>query len=153
MHNLSKSVKYERVTVDGTNYVLSAGTTDVNSGVVDTQGYEGVAFVAQVGAIAANGAVTVKAQQDTASNMATAADIAGTSQGATADTDDNKLIVVDIYRPQERYVRLAITRGDSGNSTIDSLIAIKYLPQHKPVTQGTDVYGVEVFNSPAEGTA
>lgn len=152
-HNLFKNALAIPVTVDGTNYLLAAGTSDVNSGIVDTLGYKGIAWVVMLGAIAASGAVTVKAQQGAASNLSDAADLAGTSQGPTADTDDNKVIIVDIYRPQERYQRLAITRGDGGNSTINALFCILYNPDHaNPVSQA-NAFGAEFFNSPAEGTA
>lgn len=153
-HNLFKHCEIQRVTVDGTNYILAAGTTDVNSGVVDTRGYKGIAWVMAIGVIAASGAVSVKAQQGEASNLSDAADLAGTAQGATADTDDNKLIVIDMYRPKERYQRIATTRGDGGNSTIDGLFAILYHPDHaNPVSQGATVFGAEFFANVAEGTA
>jgi hypothetical protein len=154
MHNLFKNVKVQRLTIDGTNYILAAGTSDVNSGIFDTLGFEGVAFILELGVIAASGAVSVKAQQGAASNMSDAADLTGTSQGATADTDDNKCILIDLGRPAERYVRLAITRGDGGNSTIDGLIALGYNPAFGPVTHDTTtVFGAEYFNHPGEGTA
>lgn len=152
-HNLLKHALIVPVTVDGTNYLLTAGTSDVNSGVVDTLGYKGIAWVLELGTIAASGAVTVKAQQGAASNLSDAADLAGTAQGPCADTDDNKVMLIDIYRPQERYQRLAITRGDGGNSTINALFAILYHPDHaNPVSQANAAFA-EFFNSPAEGTA
>jgi len=153
-HNLFKNAEARRLTIDGTNYILSAGTSDVNSGSVDTLGYEGVAFVMSVGVIASSGAVSVKVQQSSDDGAVdTYADVTGTAQGATADTDDNKLILIDIYRPKERYLRVATTRGDGGNSTIDGLIALLYRPINGAVTQGATVYGLETHNSPDAGTA
>lgn len=153
-HNLFKHAEVRRVLVDGTNNVLSAGTSDVNSEIIDTLGYKGIAWIVGMGAIVSTGSVAVKAQQNTANSGTGMADLAGTAQGPSADTDDNKLIIIDEYRPAERYQRLSITRGDGANSTIDFVIAILYHPDHaNPVAQGATVYGAEFFANCAEGTA
>lgn len=151
--NLFKGAEVRRVKVDGTNYILAAGTTDVDSEVVDVDGYSGLAWIVGLGIISASGAVSVKAQQGLVSNLSDAADLLGTSQGATADTDDNKVILLDFYKPAERYQRLHITRGDGGNSVIDFVLALLYHAGNEPVTQGATVFGLETFNTCREGTA
>lgn len=153
MHSLFKNVEARRLTIDGTNYILAAGTSDVNSTIVDMQGYEGIAFVEGAGVIAGSGSVSIKVQEDTDSAGGTMTDLAGSNLGPTADTDDNKLLITEIFRPKKRYVRVVTTRGDGGNSTIDFLIALLYRPGQAAVTQGATVYGYETFNGPAEGTA
>lgn len=153
MHNLSKNAEFRRLKIDGTNYILAAGTTDVDSEIVDTLGYEAICFVYGLGTLAASSGVTIQVQQNTANSSSGMADLAGSEQATTADTDDNKLIISDPYRPTERYLRVQTIRGDGGNSTIDFLIAILYRAGQLPVTQGATVLSSEAYNSPAEGTA
>jgi hypothetical protein len=150
---LKGGAKIVRLTVDGTNNILAAGTTDVNSAVVDMQNFTGVVFVVGLGVIAASGAVTTKVQQGNAANLSDAADILGSAIGPTADTDDNKLIITELIRPTERYCRLVTTRGDGGNSTIDFVIAILYGARKQPCAADATVYSQEVIVGPTEGTA
>lgn len=149
--NLSSAVKTIRLRVDGTNWTGSAGTTDLNSDVVDMANFEGVRFIVGFGAITSGAVTSVKVQQGQQSNLSDAADLAG-SAITIADTDDNKMAISEIYRPQERYVRLVTDRGTQ-NAVIDFVIAELYGPRKKPITQDTTVISAEIANSPAEGTA
>ncbi len=80
------------------------------------------------------------------------ADLEGTDV-AIADDDDNKLAVLDVYRPQERYVRLVVNRATQ-NAVIDGVIALQYKGRKAPVTHDvTTVAGAELHVSPDEGTA
>ena len=100
----------------------------------------------------ASGAVTgMKAQQGNQANLSDAADLAGTAV-SIADAEDNELLVLDIYRPGERYVRAVVTRG-TADATIDGVIAIQYGPRVLPVTQDATVAAIATHVSPAEGTA
>ena len=153
MHSLFKNVEARRLTIDGTNYILAAGTSDVNSGSVDMLGYQGVAFMYMLGTLAASSAVTISVQQSDDDGVADAfSDLLASSEAATA-SDDNKLMLSEVYRPTKRYVRVATVRGDGGNSTIDGLVALLYRPSFAPVTQGATVLTYETANGPAEGTA
>lgn len=127
----------------------AAGTTDIESSVVDTSDCEGVVFILQMGAIVSGAVTSAKVQQGAASNLSDAADLTGTSQ-TIADTDDDEVFVFDVRRPRERYVRLYVDRGTQ-NATC-SAIAIKYGVRNQPVTHGTGV-NAEAFAYPAEGTA
>jgi hypothetical protein len=51
------------------------------------------------------------------------ADLAGSLHTALADTDGNKCLVTDVFRPQKRYVRAVVTRG-TANAVIDGVIAL-----------------------------
>lgn len=145
--NLTKNVKVTRVMS-----AVAAGTTDQNSSEVDMKGFEGVMFIAAFGTIDPTAVTSVKAQQDTVTGMAGAADLEGSSISVAAD-DDDLVVVLDIYRPQERFVRCVIDRG-TANAVIDGVIAIQYGPRKKPTTHdATTVVGTEVHASPDEGTA
>lgn len=148
MHNLIKTQKFTRVM-----NAVAAGTSDTQTGSrVDMQGWDGVTFVLMLGTVTTSGTAKLKVQQDTATGMGTAADLLGTGVDAT-DADSNKVLICEVYRPQERYVRPAVVRA-TANVVIDGCIAIQWMGRVSPVTQdATTVLSSEVHNSPIEGTA
>lgn len=147
MHNLFRGCKVTRVMT-----AQSAGTSNVNGNAVDMAGWDGVAFIATFGTITAGAVTSVKAQQAQNSNVSDAADLIGT--GITvADDDDNQAAIIDIYRPQERYVRPVVVRGTQ-NAVIDGVLAIQYKGRVSPVTHDSaTVISAEYHDSPVEGTA
>lgn len=149
--NLTKAVKTIRLKPDGTNWALSAAASDANSEVVDTLGFQGVRFMAGFGAITAGAATSIKVQQGTATNVSDAADLEDT--GITvADSDDNKVAIVEVNRPRERYVRCVIKRATQ-NSVVDFLVAELFNPRELPITNDGTTVGNEVHDGSAEGTA
>lgn len=155
MRLLSDVVETRRLKADATNYTAAAGTTNINTEVVDTLGYDGIRFIIGFGAIVSGAATSIKVQQGQAANMSDAADLLGSAQ-TVADTDDNTVFISEINRPAERYVRLSTLRATQ-NATVDFVIAELYGGRKLPVTHaaaaGQMVTGVEKFASPAEGTA
>lgn len=151
--NLTRNVVTKRIKPDGSGFTVAGGTSNVNSDPVDTAGFDGVRFITGFGAITAGAATSQKAQQGQASNLSDAADLASSSV-TVADTDDNNISIVDIYRPAERYVRLATLRATQ-NAAIDFMIVELYRQRKQPVTQDATVVaaGAKVLASPAEGTA
>lgn len=147
MHSLENAVKVTRVM-----NAVAAGTTDQESSTVDMQGFDGVMFIAAFGAITTNAVTSVKLQQGADSGGTDGADLLGT--GVTvADDDDNQVVVLDVYRPTERYVRCVIDRGTQ-NAVIDGIVAIQYNGRRQPTTHDSaTVVAGESHNSPAEGTA
>lgn len=135
---------------------VAAGTSNITDCVViDTQGYEGLRFIVGFGTITSSAVTSLKAQQSevkaSATSLTNGADLAGT--GITvADTDDNKIFIMDIYRPAERYVQLFINRGIA-NAVVDFAIAELYGARKLPVPASSDVAQQELNVSPAEGTA
>ena len=154
--NILAQLAVQHLTVDGTNYVLSAGTSDVNSGSVDLAQYAGkrLVFLVALGTIAASGAGTIKVQHS--DDNSTFTDVENTSQ-AWVDSDDDKVIGTEIHRPTKRYYRVVTTRGDAGNSTINGIFALIGDNRTSPVTQlvtaGQFVRQPEFFASPPTGTA
>jgi hypothetical protein len=128
----------------------AAAFTDINGTTLDMNGWDGVIMVVQMGAITASAVTSIKAQQDSASGMGTAADLLGTAQ-TIADTDDEKTFYLAIHKPQERYVRLVVDRGTA--NAVCSAIYIQYSGRTPfNATHGTAVAG-EAHVAPAEGTA
>ena len=127
----------------------AAASTSLNGSILDMSGFENVLMILQTGPIVSGAVTTLKAQEDTASAMGGAQDLAGTEQ-TIADDDDNKTFYLDLKKPRERYVRLVVPRATQ-DATV-SAVYIQYNGKKAPVTHGTNVTG-ETHVSPAEGTA
>jgi hypothetical protein len=146
MENLGKNALFTSA-LDYAN-----GSADRNGATLDMAGYDGVMMVVKFAAIATSAVTTVKAQQDTASGMGTAADLAGTGI-SVADDDDNQMFIIDLYRPTERYVRVVIDK-DASNNTAEMAFYIQYSGRTRPaVNNVTDLVTYELHVSPDEGTA
>ena len=145
--NISKN---DKMTIGITSAAGVAATTDINGATLDMSGYEGVLMIVTFGVITGSAVTSIKAQQDTASGMGTAADLEGTGQ-TIADTDDEKTFYIDLYKPEERYVRLVVDRGTQ-NAVVASATYIQYGGSKAAVSHGTNVSG-ELHVSPVEGTA
>lgn len=132
---------------------VAAGQTNQTSSVIDTQGYEGVKVYTAFGAITAGAATSVKIQQSSDDGAVdTYADLAGTSV-TVADDDDNQVVVHDIYRPRERYLKAVVLRATQ-DSVLDGIVAVLYGPREMPTSDDSaTVVARETHVSPAEGTA
>ncbi len=128
----------------------AAGQTAINGAAVDMTDFENVLVVVTFGTIAAGAVTSVKVQRDTASSMATAADIEGSGQ-TVADDDDGKTFYADITRPGERYVRVVVGRATQ-NATVRSAFYVLYGARKMPTTQGALILG-ETHRDRIEGTA
>jgi hypothetical protein len=125
----------------------SAGTTDINSSIVDTAGYAGVVFLTSLGT--ANATNTIKVQQSATNATNDMTDLEGTKVSSGTSDED---LIVEVHQPTDRYVRAVVNRGAS--STCESIWAILYGQGNSIATNsvsGTQV--AEVHASPAEGTA
>lgn len=130
----------------------AAGFGDtLSSDILDMTGFEGVMFIASFGDNAATATIALSAQQDTDSAGGTMATLSGTAVNYTcaAADADNDLLVLDVYKPTERYVRAQITRGVA-NSVVNDIVAIQYGAMKTPITQGATVLDSELYVSPAE---
>jgi hypothetical protein len=132
---------------------VAAGTSVQTGAAVDLAGFEGVRFIIALGVGSASSVGQIKASQ-CATSGGSYADILGSLGTAfTATTDDNKLWILDIYRPTKRFVKCIVNRA-TGNTVIDGVIAELYGPRIKPtIDDATTVLGRKILVSPAEGTA
>jgi len=69
-----------------------------------------------------------------------------------ADSDDNKITIIEVVHPRERYLRTIVSRA-TANSTVDGILAVLSHPSKMPTTQDSTVQESESHASPAEGTA
>jgi hypothetical protein len=146
----------EKVVTEISHAPVAAGSADVTDcNVVDMQNFDGCRFIVGFGTIVTGGVQSINVKQADAKSSDTALtsgqDLAGTKV-TVADDGDNKLAIVDVYRPTKRYLQLLIKRATQ-NSTIDLAIHEKYGARKLPVTQAATVSASESHSSPAEGTA
>ena len=124
--NLGKSIVLDLVQAG-----LADGTTDPDSSSVDMQGFEGVMFVGIIGA--QDAAATAAIQAAGSTDDSTFADITGALATSPVNSDD-KILVLDVYRPQDRYIRTTLTRAGTTNTTWGGTLAIRYGAHNKPTT-------------------
>lgn len=114
---------------------------------VDMQGKKGVAFLV----MALKGealAFSIKAQQDSASDFGTAADLAGTAVAFSTAIGTDAMTILEIKDPQERYVRPVITVPDAAAATPVACFAVVYGGDVLPESNSG-----ELHIGPSEGTA
>lgn len=146
--NLSKETKIVRH-----SNAVAVGTAAVTpSAGVDMKGFDNCMFVVAFGTIT-DGPPSIKVQQSSDDGVADGySDLTGTSV-AVANSDDNKLAVVEVARPAKRYLKLIVTRGGATGCVLDGIVAILSGPKHVPITLDTTVAASETHVTPAEGTA
>lgn len=135
------------------NAPVSAGSSiDDNSDIIDMQGYEGVVFMVPITDSAATGVATMTVEQNSANSGSGMAALSGAVATATCSTNDDlndTLLVVDVYRPRERYVQAVLTSA-TANIAYGNTVAILYGPRVKPVTDHASVQAAALAISPAE---
>lgn len=141
--NLSGEVKITKIK-DTTS---AAGSTVLESSVLDMAGYDGVLFVTSFGTAAADN--LLKAKMSSASDTGTMNDIEGSAIAPGASDEDQWL---DVYRPRKRYLQLAAVRATS--SKLGDMWAFQYGGRIKPVdnTDAGTITG-ELVVSASTGTA
>ena len=131
---------------------VAAGTSNQTTTAVDTAGYQGCRFIAAFGTITATAVTSVKVTQaDDAGISVNAEDLAGSGISLTPSTDDNKVVIVDVYRPSRRYLQLSILRG-TANAVIDGVVAELYEGRLYPIAKDATIKGQVLLASPAAGT-
>lgn len=105
--------------------VTAAGTSAVNGTAIDMANYEGIVFVVKLGTAAANN--SFKLQGGDQSDGSDAVDYASSS---VSSDGTSTTLIIDIHKPNKRYVRPVVTRGTS--STIQSITAIRYCGRSLP---------------------
>ena len=143
--SLLHNVAIDRVLVD-----TAAGQAATATDILDMQGYEGVLLIAKLGDVTDTSVVTLQAQQNTANSSSGMATLAGSVTFTAGASDaDNDLLVLDVYRPRERYIRGLFTSA-TANAVKNGVIAIRYGARKLPVSQGATVLDSDTLIEPAE---
>lgn len=142
--NFTKSHKLAVVEAAG-----AAAQTALTSDIVDMANYEGVVFIALTGDVTDTSVLGLNVEHGDASGGGDMADTTlSAAYTAGASDADSKMLVVDCFRPQKRYVRAVLTRT-TANAVLGGIVAIQYGPRKQPVTQDATAIDVEFAVSPA----
>jgi hypothetical protein len=121
--------------------IAAANNTDSNSDILDMANFEGVVFIGTVTDSVATGVATLKAEQSDTNSDGGMAAITGATASATCAVNDDindKLLMVEVYRPAKRYVQ-GVRVSATANIAFGSLIAIRYGSKKLPVTADATV--------------
>ncbi len=143
--NLLKNVKITRILA-----TQADGQGTQSSAILDMAGFEGVMFIAKLADVDDTSVLTLQAQQniiDSTVGMATLTGTATFTAGAT-DADDD-LLVLDIYKPREQFLRAQLVIA-TANAINVGIIAIQYSGSKMPISQPATVLDSEQLVSPAE---
>lgn len=112
-----------------------AGTSNYDTAPVDMANFEGVRFLIPISTHLDTGTVAATfAMGATTSAFNT---LLATSANMTGTTDaDSRIMLVDIYRPSDQFVRGTITRA-TANTSIGPITAELYGASRMDVTQST----------------
>lgn len=128
---------------------VAAGTTLVTTDVVDTRGFDSVAFIAVTGDVTDTSVLTLTGQAGDAADGSDAANLAATATfTADATSGDEKALVLDLHKPRQRYVRATLTRG-TANAEVAAIIAVLYNSHEAPVGLSADTLAATLANDPA----
>ncbi|MDG3003242.1 hypothetical protein [Paludisphaera mucosa] len=131
-HNITRVVGID-VAIDP----VAAGATDANGKVIDTLGYESIAFAINIGTITSTAVTGLKIQSGALANGSDMADVAG-SAVAIADTQSNKVAwSAEVHRPSKRYVRVVVTRA-TANAVVAGGVAILGRAGYQPAAAGAN---------------
>lgn len=143
INNLAANVETIRVA-----NAAAAAQTDVEGASIDLAGKIGVRFIAALGDVTVSSALEFRAEfRDDPSDpwVPVEGEITHT---ATATDADNKLLILDVVRPEKRFVRCVLERG-SANAAVDGIIADVYGPKYTPVEQGATVLALATIPNAA----
>jgi len=109
-----------------------AGTSAINTTILDMQGFESVIGECCLGTLTATQTTALKAQAGNVANGSDMADLAGAVTPNAADADSNKVLVLEVVKPTNfRYVRFVVVRG-TANAVIDSVVATQFCSHKQP---------------------
>jgi len=119
--------------------VTNANNTDSNSSRLDMSGYDGVLFLTTVTDCVQDGVATLKVEGNTIDSDTGMAAITGATVSATSAANDDlngKLLIVDVYKPQKRYVQ-GVRVSATQNIAFGEIHAFRYRAHVAPVTQSS----------------
>lgn len=143
INNLLHNVETIRLT-----NAVAAAQTAVETSAVDMANRHGARFTVLLGDVASGSVLGLKAQHsDTGSGDWV--DLEGVLAFTAGASDaDNKLLVLDVIRPERRYLRVVLSRG-TANAAVDGVLVDVYGHLAHPVTQGSTVLASDTLANPS----
>lgn len=113
--------------------------------------YNGVLCKVFLGDVTATAEAHLKAYQGTASDGTGKAALTGTAAQAAAGASDqdDKVLILDVYKPLDPYVTFELIRGVA-NVEVDAVEYVFYEPREEPVTQDSTVLSAVSLIEPDE---
>lgn len=114
------------------------GSVNANGLTLDTLGWDGVMWVFQVGAMANGSTFDARVVSSANANMSGNTNLTNAAITQLTNASNNNTVIVDVWRPTNRYVRSATMPGTANVN----FSAVAYLYRHTgtvPVTQNTNV--------------
>ncbi len=150
-HNLFKNVRIDPALIN-----TAAAATDENSTGFDMAGYEGIAFVAELGAISTGANVNLHAEMSTAVG-GTYVDVKDSAAYFTSTQYDTTgvFLITDVYRPAKQFVRCYLDKADANSVTMGAL-AYRYRAVDLPVgetTKSSDIRDITFVYNGTSGSA
>lgn len=106
----------------------------VNGTIHDMQGWDGILFILNLGVTDIVADLLI--ESDDAVGFSSATAITGAALTQLTATDDLNVYGIDVYRPDERFVRSELTVGDGVAGANIGVTAIKYRGTGRfPITQ------------------
>ena len=116
--------------------VTAGSSIDNNSSRIDMAGYDGVLFIATITDSVATGVATLTVEENDADSDAGMTALTGGSATVTSQANDDlngTTLVVDVYKPEKRYVQ-AVRTSETANIAFGNVIAIPYSGRKLPLT-------------------
>lgn len=127
----------------------AAAQTALTSDIVDMAQFGGVVFAALLGDVSSGCVLTLNVEHGDESG---GGDMAATTLSATftagASDADSKVLAVECYHPQKRYVRAKLTRT-TADAVVGGIMAIQFEPDRGPVSQDATIIDHEFAAAPA----
>lgn len=132
--------------------ISAASDTDANSDRIDMTNYDGVTFIVPITDSDATGVATLTIEQNTADSDSGMAALSGATATETCVENDDlngQLLIVEIDKPEERYVQCVLTSA-TANIAFGNGIAILHGKRKLPVSDHSTVLDSTLVVSPAE---
>lgn len=142
--SLTKNVKISRVSA-----AASAAQTAIESDILNMAGFDGVLFVALLGDVTTGSVLGLGAEQNDVNNGTGMAALTGSAAFTAGASDaDSKVLVLDVYKPRQQFVRAKLTRT-TANAVVDGIIAIQYGAKSVPTAHAAAIIASALLNDPA----
>lgn len=130
---------------------VAAGQAATASDIIDMSGWDGVAFIALTGDVTSGSVLTLAAQQDDVNAAGGMATLTGTATytALSATDSDSKALLLDVQKPNKRYVRALFTSATQ-DAVKNGIIAIQYRGSNLPAVQSSSVIASKLIYDAAE---
>lgn len=132
--------------------VVAGSAINDNSAIIDMAGYEGVLLITSIEDSAITGVAKLIVEQNNVNSdvgMAALSGAIATLTSAANDDLNGRLLAVDVFQPQERYLRVNRTSAVA-NIAFGSVIAFRYGKKKLPPPADLTVGHLVSVTSPAE---